>query len=76
MQWQPIDTAPIDKTWCLVYEEESGEIYIAIFGNHPLDVEDNMGNVWTDGHMSLRPTHWAPLPEPPNAKVSRAHDKA
>jgi len=65
-EWMPIETAPHDNNqWILVYETKSGKTYTAIFDTHPLDVDDEMGLVWTDGHIELTPTHWMPLPEPP-----------
>ena len=63
--WMSIDTAPHDNaTWVLVWDGD--QIDIAIFGRHPLDVQEEMALCWTDGGRELNPTHWMPLPDPPN----------
>ncbi len=63
--WMPIETAPHDNaTWVLVWDGD--QIDIAIFGRHPLDVQEEMALCWTDGGRELNPTHWMPLPDPPN----------
>ena len=64
----PIETAPHDNaTWVLVWDGD--QIDIAIFGRHPLDVQEEMALCWTDGGRELNPTHWMPLPDPPNPKA-------
>ncbi len=66
--WMPIDTAPHDNaTWVLVWDGD--QIDIAIFGRHPLDVQEEMALCWTDGDRELNPTYWMPLPDPPNPCV-------
>ena len=66
--WMPIETAPHDNaTWVLVCDGD--QIDIAIFGRHPLDVQEEMEFCWTDGERELYPTHWMPLPNPPNPSV-------
>lgn len=76
--WQPIETAPKDGTrvWIYVPEFEPNE-YVAEFGSTadlPKDHEDYWeGWVFADeiliNHCSdeLEPTHWMPLPFPPDA---------
>lgn len=56
MEWQPIETAPRDGTWILVYV--NGTVTNAFF---------YLGH-WDDGDYFSRmePTHWMPLPEPPD----------
>lgn len=63
--WQPIATAPKDGTWVLAFWE-----------GRPVSW-DNYGWVrWVDGHLvneagdtfPRMPTHWQPLPEPPEVE--------
>ncbi len=76
MEWRPIETAPKDGTWVLLYappkqyERETGEMYVATW--EPIDY--NSGPQWAFGargmeHSFLRgvydATHWMPLPQPP-----------
>ena len=56
MTWQPIETAPRDGTRVLVYERD------AALGAISLNWVDQDG--WWLGH----PTHWMPLPTPPEDK--------
>lgn len=61
MEWQPIETAPTDKE-------------ILGFQATPGDHENRMSICWAYvmhpnvvwlGHGGLMPTHWMPLPAPP-----------
>jgi hypothetical protein len=65
--WQFIETAPHDGiTWILGYEKSTGETGILIFDNNPEEMySDEHADVWTDGYRVWHPTHWMPLPEPP-----------
>ena len=54
--WQPIETAPKDGTPILVFDE--GAICIATFADDYW---------WDNGAMTIPPTHWMPLPDPPVA---------
>jgi hypothetical protein len=71
--WQPIETAPKDprdETEILAWGEETGfqVVYWAIPNRAPADFN------WStpDGFFYHREafTHWMPLPEAPNAKVT------
>ena len=56
-EWQPIETAPRDGKLIVVYTK--GIIDIA-FWNGPLEYWATFAF-----YQSKRPTHWMPLPEPP-----------
>lgn len=69
MEWQPIETAPKDGTWVLVWgppAEDSDD-------DGPAAVVRWNGYFWemdaTDDRGEFSPpfceTHWMPLPEPP-----------
>lgn len=64
--WQPIESAPKDGTYMLLYmgsEQHSlGKILVGCWADHP------RCRCWIAGGYMRRncpPTHWAPLPEPP-----------
>jgi hypothetical protein len=59
-KWQPIDSAPKDGTRILIYEAEQGEpgtVRVSCWRN------DTIPAGWTGGEHP--PTHWLPLPPPP-----------
>ena len=69
-EWQPIETAPKDGTAILV---TCGELFAVVeWDEHAASYPSNEGVGWRDagdigwagtqGHM---PTHWMPLPQPP-----------
>lgn len=67
MKWQPIDTAPKDGTRVILFyggrdKSDEGQIYTASWCPY--------FNGWEadciDGFYGATPTHWQPLPEPPN----------
>lgn len=67
MQWQPIDTAPRDGTAILGYKLSrlGGILHVTSF----LVVDGNYGRTeprWSKFTKSSPPTHWQPLPQPPN----------
>ena len=67
--WKPIETAPKDKR-LLVWSGQ--EMYCAHWAqNWQTGDEAWIVAAWGDeGDQALvRPSHWMPLPEPPNAKV-------
>lgn len=61
MQWQPIDTAP---------RVAGKEIIGAIYYNGKLN-RDIFMSFWSPalGRFCLSPTHWIPLPDPPNDRA-------
>lgn len=65
MTWQPIESAPKGKR-------------ILVYGNGGLQFGylDNLGNWRSDGERKrircVAPTHWMPLPNPPDAKSQPA----
>lgn len=77
MEWQPIETAPKDGTWVLVYgdgaddEAEQRKIAVAQFTNYlnGRTTDWHWQFAWYDGGyygVFDNPTHWMPLPEAPN----------
>lgn len=73
MEWQPIETAPMDGTYILIYQHNKmyadyeHTIYVAKYRtdylNNPEWVEA-MG----EEYICFDPTHWMPLPKPPEGK--------
>lgn len=70
MEWLPIETAPKDGSWLLLYEDAD----IPVCGYwHVIDEHDFSWSGWTYADVLLaevrpegvRPTHWMPLPESP-----------
>lgn len=67
--WYPIESAP-ESGDVLLYCEETGEQFVAFLGTAPIDGERQ----WVfarspDVSFIVRdPTHWRPLPEPPERK--------
>lgn len=55
MDWQPIATAPKDGTLVLVYEERNG-IMLGYYRTEWREATEA---------MTIQPTHWQALPEPP-----------
>jgi hypothetical protein len=59
-QWQPIETAPADYyvlVWEIYGDKKEGDIYICVKREHEW---------FTYAGAPVNPTHWMPLPEPPN----------
>lgn len=64
MDWHLIKTAPKDGTPILSFAPKAlDEIGIAKWVQH---APENIGTWRNDGH---EPTHWQPLPEPPNGQT-------
>ena len=72
MKWQPIETAPKDGTAILVYTCNEG-FYVVSY-------DDIFSAPWRvrndEGLNEDQPTHWMPLPEPPNARDNPPHPEA
>ena len=67
MQWMPIENAPEEGQF-LVYMPDDQRQPIQVAKWHP-NVKV-IGNVFAfDSH---KPTHWMPLPQPPNDQAKRA----
>lgn len=68
MNWQPIDTAPKDGTWLLLFRpgKEGNRIAEARWRGNWMDKGSYEwgGNSWCYPENS-QPTHWMPLPPPP-----------
>jgi hypothetical protein len=68
--WQPIDTAPKDGTWILIYKEYTAiEWYDVVLWR-----EDDYGNgTWVEvgdlNESCADPSHWAPLHHPSTVKT-------
>ncbi len=67
MTWQPIETAPKDGTFVLVYLAETyahttQQICVAVWDD---DLEDWMTDQLDGGWDFVAPSHWMPLPQPP-----------
>ena len=61
-KWQPIETAPKDGTRVILNDSLHTQIG---FYSTALDCGECLGWVNDEGIVSLNPTHWMPLPEPP-----------
>lgn len=64
-EWQPIETAPKDGTWLLVWDDG---LWIAAW-----DAETSSGEPWgwaeaRENGVRLRPTYWMLLPDPPESE--------
>jgi hypothetical protein len=66
-EWQPIDTAPKDGTRILLVGHRVREIDIGHWGNgYYLGRKQGYRQTWvTNPGNMVRPTHWMPLPPPP-----------
>lgn len=67
MEWKPMDTAPHDKR-VMVWSGQ--EMYCAHWAQNPMTGDEAwiVAELGTEGDQALvKPTHWRPLPLPPNA---------
>lgn len=58
--WRPIETAPRDGTVLLVWRESERGYDHARMGTDWFE-----GGVWQRSRRLMPPTHWMPLPSPP-----------
>lgn len=73
MEWQPIETAPRDGTYVLLYEPNldiasGNKTFVGKFGRVKYDSYGSKGVIFEDlstEPWDWYPTHWMPLPEPP-----------
>ena len=67
IDWQLIETAPKDSTEILIgWFHEPGQTTMSVaFWN---SIKKTWCSPWTqfNRHAANQPTHWTPLPEPPN----------
>lgn len=68
--WRSIETAPHDYTWVLGFDANDGETGMIIFERHH-GWEDDCECYWTDGMRRWTPTHWMPIPDPPESKEAK-----
>lgn len=66
--WLPIETAPKDGTWVMLYVRWQDKRDIIGCGQWTLDGEGRRVWFWP---WSNQPTHWQPLPAPPGADAPR-----
>ena len=62
MKWQPIETAPRDGTYIDIWSPRDGRV-TEVFWDTEGDDWVSLCTVW-----SGNPTHWMPLPEPPEGE--------
>ena len=71
--WQPIKTAPRDSSWVLVFLSEphtlGGRIHTALMRPDVMII----GGLF-EWDQEAQPTHWMPLPEPPETEKDTADD--
>lgn len=67
--WQPIETAPRDGRLLLVWWPEFAKLYghgATVVAAWRDDMYWQAGNYHTFGLRNTPPSHWLPLPPPPN----------
>lgn len=74
MEWQPIETAPKDGTPILAWNGFSQQVIeyseSSVFGRRKWVFGECEGSYNARQEFD-DPTHWMPLPEPPNAPLHR-----
>lgn len=61
--WQPIETAPKDGNDIIVFCDDTNEMMVAFWNKKYEGWQFAMGHY--DGAHVCSPSHWMPLPEPP-----------
>jgi hypothetical protein len=66
LYWRPIETAPKDGTCVIVYRPNGGSTaYGGRVGADTFGTVESYPNSWAHSTMDAPPTHWMPLPDPP-----------
>jgi hypothetical protein len=66
MSWQPISTAPLNKTTvALLHADANGMLSYGIGWYMPMDCWRGWDYQRLGPGTYIAPTHWTPLPEPP-----------
>ena len=70
MTWQPIETAPRDGTYILLgYTQQGDEMPTGLFvGVGSLHENGKLWVINSWDNEKAWPTHWMPLPDPPEVK--------
>lgn len=68
-EWQPIETAPKDGTWAIVgWFHLAGQVSLAVgFWHAHKRAWCDVRNVLHGPNPEQLPTHWMPIPDPPQA---------
>ena len=63
LSWQPIETAPKDGRFILLYQGENA----MVSGHYQINLDRDGHSAWLDydGNELDVVTHWMPIPEPP-----------
>lgn len=64
--WKPIETAPMDGTRILVWRPFEDKDWPA---HHGIDRWSETFRSWWNSRRDQQPTHWMPLPSPPDREV-------
>jgi hypothetical protein len=71
--WQRIEMAPTDGTDVIVFVEQSAEQFVAYYDQGSW-VYAIIPRVKGGGMLCCEPTHWMPLPAPPNTSIGERDD--
>jgi len=66
-QWQPIETAPMNGTYILVFQKHSDRFSETMIARYS-QFSECWFIMWDDRATEANPTHWMPLPQPPTNK--------